>query len=144
MAYGSPTCWTNTPTLGSKTGNIQFQVDGPMSSFPLKILKLGFFDNDVLTLLTMGSTRTYYFKDINFRDFANFFGVRESLNPRNRLFSATRESLYPRNLTFEVTRQILIENTKKFKIQNSVKIRMKSENLVEISLDRESLYLLNF
>ena len=33
-----------------------------------------------------------YFIGINFRDFANFFGIRESLYPRNRFFSATRES----------------------------------------------------
>ena len=49
----------------------------------------------------------------NFRDFANIFGVRESLYPRNRIVSATRESLYPRNLTFEVTREILIKNIEK-------------------------------
>ena len=43
-----------------------------------------------------------------------FFGVRESLYPRNPLFSATRESLYPRNIDFEVTREILIKNAKEW------------------------------
>ena len=75
-----------------------------------------------------------YFIGINFHNFAIFFGVRESLYPRNRIFSATRESLYPRNRTVEVTRAILNKNSQKM-----VKICMKSENLAEISLDRESL-----
>ena len=33
----------------------------------------------------------------NFRDFANFSVVRESLYPRNRSFQVVRESLSPRN-----------------------------------------------
>ena len=33
----------------------------------------------------------------NFRDFANFSVVRESLYPRNHNFQVVRESLYPRN-----------------------------------------------
>jgi hypothetical protein len=35
----------------------------------------------------------------NFRHFANFIGVHESLYPQNRIFSATRKSLYPQNCT---------------------------------------------
>ena len=61
-----------------------------------------------------------YFKCINFRYFANLFGV--------------RERLYLRNRTFEVTHEILIKNT-----ENWFKFVWKSENLAEIFLDCENL-----
>ena len=46
----------------------------------------------ILTTLKVES-----FAGRNFRDFANFSVVRESLYPRNRNFQVVRESLYPRN-----------------------------------------------
>ena len=51
----------------------------------------------------------------------NFLGVRKSLYPRNRFYSATRESLYPQKRTFEVNREIL-------KIQKNGKNRIKIRN----------------
>ena len=44
----------------------------------------------------------------NFRNFANFSVVRESLYPRNRSFQIIRESLYPQNfLKFEDSRMFI-------------------------------------
>ena len=61
------------------------------------------------------NTEKAYFIGINFRDFANFFGVRESLYPRNRVFSGTRESLYPRYITFLGVIEISIKNHQKWR-----------------------------
>ena len=115
----------------------RFSFPGPKNIFsqrtPERVINL------ISGVLEYLKTQKSVFAAINFRDFAIFFGVRESLYPRNRLFSATRESLYPRNLTFEVTLEILIKKYKKWS-----KFTWKSENLAEIFLDRESLYQLNF
>ena len=65
-------------------------------------------------------TTSYYFKGINFRGYKfsrlrDFFGVRESLYPRNRLLSGTRESLYPWNITFMGVIEISIKNHQKWR-----------------------------
>ena len=54
----------------------------------------------------------------NFRDFASFLGVRESLYPRNRTFTGVRERL----------------------LEKSLQMASKKENLTKICHVRESLY----
>ena len=47
---------------------------------------------------TTGTLKVESFAGRNFRDFANFYGVRESLYPRNRTFIGLREILHEKSL----------------------------------------------